>query len=57
MTGHRFLHAWIACLLLLPALAHAQGLDKIVEGAKKEGKVKLGLTVRWQEGGKPGAQS
>lgn len=56
MNGHRFLQAWIACFFLFPALVHAQGLDRVVEGAKKEGKVKLGLTVRWQEGGKPGAQ-
>jgi iron(III) transport system substrate-binding protein len=34
----------------------AQGLDKIIEGAKREGKVKIGLTVRWQESGKPGAK-
>lgn len=46
----------IALFFLFPALAHAQSLDRIIEGAKKEGKVKLGLTVRWQEGGKPGAQ-
>src|SRR5262245_28003359 len=34
----------------------AQGLEKIVEAAKKEGKRKVGLTVRWEEGGKPGAK-
>src|SRR5262245_26803417 len=34
----------------------AQGLEKIAEGAKKEGKLKVGLTVRWEEGGKPGAK-
>src|ERR1700675_4832112 len=56
MNRRRFFPAWIACFFLFPALAHAQGLDRIVQGAKKEGKVKLGLTVRWQEGGKPGAQ-
>jgi hypothetical protein len=31
-------------LLCLPSLG-AQGLEKIVEGAKKEGKVKVGITV------------
>jgi iron(III) transport system substrate-binding protein len=31
----------------------AQSLDKIVEAAKKEGQVRLGLTLRWEVGGKP----
>ena len=56
MSDHRFLQAWIACLLFIPTLVLAQGMEKVVEGAKKEGKVRLGLTVRWQEGGKPGAK-
>ena len=43
-------------MLFFPALALAQGLDRVVEGAKKEGKVRVGITVRWQEGGKPGAK-
>ncbi len=47
---------WIACLLFFPALVFAQGLEKVLEGAKKEGKVKVGITVRWVEGGKPGAK-
>jgi iron(III) transport system substrate-binding protein len=34
----------------------AQSLEKITEGAKKEGKLKVGLTVRWEEAGKPGAK-
>jgi len=34
----------------------AQSLEKIAEGAKKEGKLKVGLTVRWEEAGKPGAK-
>src|SRR5882672_1049814 len=34
----------------------AQGLEKITDGAKKESKVKVGLTVRWEEAGKPGAK-
>lgn len=57
MKDHRFFQAGIAgCLLFFPALVLAQGLDRVVEGAKKEGKVRVGITVRWQEGGKPGAK-
>lgn len=48
--------AWTGCLFALPALAAAQSIDKIVDGARKEGKVRVGITVRWQEGGKPGAK-
>lgn len=45
------------CLLSLgPSSAWTQGLEKIVERAKKEGKVKVGITVRWEESGKPGAK-
>ena len=47
---------WIACLLFFPGPVFAQGLEKVSEGAKKEGKVKVGITVRWVEGGKPGAK-
>jgi len=56
MKLRRLWLAWTACLLALAALADAQSIDKIAEGAKKEGKVKVGITVRWQEGGKPGAK-
>src|ERR1044072_10085 len=56
MKLRRLWLAWTACLLALAALAEAQSIDKIAEGAKKEGKVKVGITVRWQEGGKPGAK-
>src|SRR5215831_964772 len=56
MNRHRFSQLWIACLFFLPALAFAQALEKVVEGAKREGKVKVGITVRWMEGGKPGAK-
>ena len=56
MKGHLPLPILIACLFLFPAPVPAQGLDRIVEGAKKEGKVRVGITVRWQEGGKPGAK-
>ncbi len=33
-----------------------KALQKLIEGAKKEGKVKIGLTMRWQEAGKPSGQ-
>jgi len=48
--------AIIGASLLSVSPLWAQSLDKIVEGAKKEGKLKVGLTVRWEEGGKPGAK-
>src|SRR6266542_4247708 len=38
------------------SLVGAQGIEKIVEGAKKEGRVKVGLMVRWEEAGKSGAK-
>ncbi len=38
------------------SLVGAQDIEKIAEGAKKEGRVKVGLTVRWEEAGKPGAK-
>jgi iron(III) transport system substrate-binding protein len=33
-----------------------KALQKVIEGAKKESKVKIGLTMRWQEAGKPSGQ-
>lgn len=33
-----------------------KALQKIIDGAKKEAKVKIGLTVRWEETGKPAAK-
>ncbi len=30
--------------------------NQILEGAKREGRLKVGITVRWEEGGKPGAK-
>jgi iron(III) transport system substrate-binding protein len=56
MKSHPLFQVSIGCLLLFPALLFAQALEKVVEGAKKEGKVKVGITVRWQEGGKPAAK-
>jgi iron(III) transport system substrate-binding protein len=47
----------VAFFLLLPfSSVHSQGLEKVLEGAKKEGKVRVGVTVRWEEGGKPAAK-
>jgi iron(III) transport system substrate-binding protein len=57
MKHRRLFHVGIALgFLFFPVLALAQGLERVIEGAKKEGKVKVGITVRWQEGGKPGAK-
>src|SRR5918999_651496 len=38
------------------ASAQESKTSQLLEGAKKEGKVKLGLTVRWEEAGKPAAK-
>ena len=38
------------------ALVGAQVPDQILEGARREGRAKVGITVRWEEGGKPGAK-
>ncbi|HWP57398.1 MAG TPA: extracellular solute-binding protein [Candidatus Acidoferrales bacterium] len=53
----------LACAVLLAlvfiarALAQDQKLmDRIIAGARKEGQVKVGLTTRWEEGGKPAAK-
>lgn len=48
--------ALVAVSLVSLSSVWAQGLEKIAEGAKREGKVKVGITVRWEEGGKPGAK-
>ena len=51
-----FIGVLMGASLLSLSLVGAQGLEKIAEGAKKEGRVKVGLTVRWEEAGKPGAR-
>ena len=56
VVKNTFLRWIVGCLLLFPGLVFAQGLEKVAEGAKKEGKVRVGITVRWMEGGKPGAK-
>jgi iron(III) transport system substrate-binding protein len=57
MKDHRWFQVWITvCFFFFPALVLAQGLERVIEGAKKEGKVRVGITVRWQEGGKPAAK-
>jgi iron(III) transport system substrate-binding protein len=52
MKAKRLLAGLVPFLFYVSA-AQAQGLDKVVEGAKKEGKVKLGISLRWEVGGKP----
>src|SRR5262249_45635728 len=40
-----------------PVLAQQdKALQKLIEGARKESKIKIGLTMRWQEAGKPSGQ-
>src|SRR5262245_16536481 len=56
MNIRAFIGALISVSLLSLTPLWAQSLEKLVEGAKKEGKLKVGLTVRWEEGGKPGAK-
>jgi len=56
MKLQAILGAAIGVSLLSISPLWAQSLEKIVEGAKKEGKLKVGLTVRWEEAGKPGAK-
>jgi ABC-type glycerol-3-phosphate transport system substrate-binding protein len=51
-----FIGVLVGVSLLFLTLLWAQSLEKIAEGAKKEGRVKVALTVRWEEGGKPGAK-
>jgi ABC-type Fe3+ transport system substrate-binding protein len=49
----------LMAILIWPCAAWTQensALQKIAAAAKKEGKVRLGLTVRWEEGGKPAAK-
>jgi iron(III) transport system substrate-binding protein len=56
MKLQAILGAAVGASLLSISPLWAQSLDKIAEGAKKEGKLKVGLTVRWEEAGKPGAK-
>jgi iron(III) transport system substrate-binding protein len=43
--------------LALPSWAQDKNaLQKVLDGAKKEGAAKVGLTVRWEENGKPAAK-
>jgi len=47
-----FLVGWF-----FPAWAQQEkALQKLIEGAKNESKVRIGLTMRWQEAGKPSGQ-
>src|SRR5262249_24795339 len=56
MKTKSFIGALMGASVLSFAPLWAQGLEKLVDGAKKEGQVKVGLTVRWEEGGKAGAK-
>ena len=56
MNIRAFIGALMGASILSVTPLWAQSLEKIVEGAKKEGKLKVGLTVRWEEAGKPGAK-
>lgn len=58
MKFHKLLAVliWLSLLFLPFSSVGPQGLEKIMEGAKREGKVKVGITVRWEEGGKPAAK-
>ena len=57
MKLQAILGAAIGVSLLSISPLWAQSLEKIGEGAKKEGKLKVGLTVRWEEAGKPGRKN
>lgn len=56
MNSKKIIYGLAAVSLLCFSSARAQSLQKIAEAAKKEGKVKVGITVRWEEAGKPGAK-
>jgi iron(III) transport system substrate-binding protein len=44
------------CVFLLPGNLQSQTLNKLIEGAKNERTVKVGVTLRWEVGGKPVAK-
>jgi len=48
--------ALLFCLALPSWGQDKNALQKVLEGAKKEGKAKVSLTVRWEENGKPAAK-
>jgi len=61
MKAGKYLTGWLvaSAIFLVFSTAWAQddkNLQKVIEGAKKEGKVKIGLTVRWEESGHPAAK-
>ncbi|HEY3304685.1 MAG TPA: extracellular solute-binding protein [Candidatus Binatia bacterium] len=59
-VARRFKVLWGFVLILCFAVSawsqDKAALQKIIEGAKKEGGAKVGLTVRWEENGKPAAK-
>jgi ABC-type Fe3+ transport system substrate-binding protein len=58
MNRAKLLAALLVLAFFLPVSSPAaeQGREKIIEGAKKEGKLRLGITTRWEEAGKPAAK-
>src|ERR671923_1154097 len=60
ITAKRFAGSLVAIFLICwfsPSLAQDdKALQKLIEGAKKEGKARIGLTMRWEEAGKPAAK-
>jgi ABC-type glycerol-3-phosphate transport system substrate-binding protein len=59
-TAKRFAGSLVAIFLICwfsPSLAQDdKALQKVIEAAKKEGKARIGLTMRWEEAGKPAAK-
>lgn len=54
----RWISVATACAALLVAVTtrgHAQSMKEVVEAAKAEGQVRIGITLRQKEGGKPAA--
>jgi iron(III) transport system substrate-binding protein len=51
-----FALVFLLCLAPSSRSQDKKALDAVVEGAKKEGKAKVGLTVRWEENGQPAAK-
>jgi iron(III) transport system substrate-binding protein len=46
----------VTAFLAFVSPADAQVREKIIEGANREGRVKLGISTRWEEAGKPAAK-
>jgi iron(III) transport system substrate-binding protein len=55
MTRKSWMSVFVVTFTILCSLSavRGQGMDKIVQGAKKEGQLKLGITLRWEVAGQP----